>query len=197
MRGVLAGAFFGAESFVPLMLVRERGLSAQTAGLVLTGAAVSWSLGSWYQGRRHRRLRRDQLVPLGSALVAIAILSLTLVLIPAVPALLAALAWATAAVGMGMSIASLSVLLFEQSPTSEQGTNSAAIQVSDALGSIVFVGLAGAIFAATYSTAGKATFVAIYLVMAGLAIVGALLGSRVRPAGAAREVPAVAAVAIQ
>jgi hypothetical protein len=98
---------------------------------------------------------------------------------------------------MGMSIASLSVLLFEQSPTSEQGTNSAAIQVSDALGSIVFVGLAGAIFAATYSTAGKATFVAIYLVMAGLAIVGALLGSRVRPAGAAREVPAVAAVAIQ
>ncbi|HEX2499664.1 MAG TPA: MFS transporter [Actinomycetes bacterium] len=197
MRGVLAGAFFGAESFVPLMLVRERGLSAQTAGLVLTGAAVSWSLGSWYQGQQHRRLRRDQLVPLGSALVAIAILSLTLVLIPAVPPLLAALAWATAAVGMGMSIASLSVLLFEQSPISEQGTNSAAIQVSDALGSIVFVGLAGAIFAATYSTAGKATFAAIYLVMAGLAIVGALLGGRVRPAGATREMSTVVAAAAQ
>jgi predicted permease len=130
-------------------------------------------------------------------LVAIAILSLTLVLIPAVPALLAALAWATAAVGMGMSIASLSVLLFEQSPISEQGTNSAAIQVSDALGSIVFVGLAGAIFAATYSTAGKATFAAIYLVMAGLAIVGALLGGRVRPAGATREMSTVVAAAAQ
>ena len=189
MRGVLAGAFFGAESFVPLMLVRERGLSAQTAGLVLTGAAVSWSLGSWYQGRQDRRLPREQLVPLGSALVATAILSLALVLLPGVPALFAALAWATAAVGMGLSIASLSVLLFEQSPVEEQGSNSAAIQVSDALGSIVFVGLAGAIFAATYESAGKATFLVIYLVMAGLAFAGSVLGHRVRPAGTTRDLP--------
>ncbi|MCI0688083.1 MAG: MFS transporter [Sporichthyaceae bacterium] len=189
MRGVLAGAFFGTESFVPLMLVRERGLSAQAAGLVLTGAAVSWSLGSWYQGRQDRRLRRDQLVPFGSAVVAVSILSLTLVLIPAVPPLFAALPWALAAVGMGLSIASLSVLLFEQSPTAEQGSNSAAIQVSDALGSIVFIGIAGVIFAASYDSAGKLTFVTIYLVMAGLAIAGALLGHRVRPAGTLQDVP--------
>jgi hypothetical protein len=55
MRGVLAAAFFGAEAFIPLMLVQERGLRPGTAGLVLTGAALGWATGSWYQGRPNNR----------------------------------------------------------------------------------------------------------------------------------------------
>ena len=51
MRGVLAGSFFGAETFVPLMLIEERGVATAVAGLTLTGGAVSWSIGSWIQGR--------------------------------------------------------------------------------------------------------------------------------------------------
>ena len=51
MRGVLAGSFFGAETFIPLMLVTERGLTSTQAGLSLTGAALGWAAGSWYQGR--------------------------------------------------------------------------------------------------------------------------------------------------
>ena len=39
MRGILAGAFFGAETFVPLMLVNERGLATALAGVTLTAAA--------------------------------------------------------------------------------------------------------------------------------------------------------------
>jgi len=45
MRGVLAGSFFGAETFIPLMLVSERGLTSTQAGLSLTGAALGWAAG--------------------------------------------------------------------------------------------------------------------------------------------------------
>ena len=49
--GCFAGAFFGAEVFVPLLLVEQRGLATTLAGASLTGGALTWSLGSWYQGR--------------------------------------------------------------------------------------------------------------------------------------------------
>src|ERR671911_256868 len=45
MRGIMAGAFFGAEAFVPLMLVQQRGLSTTMAGLALTGGALGWATG--------------------------------------------------------------------------------------------------------------------------------------------------------
>src|SRR5215475_9593727 len=60
-RGVLAGAFFGAEAFIPLMLQRERGYTAQAAGFALTCAALSWATGSWYQGRPSLRISRATL----------------------------------------------------------------------------------------------------------------------------------------
>ncbi|MFD2349216.1 hypothetical protein ACFSTC_07235 [Nonomuraea ferruginea] len=36
---------------VPLMLQEERGMSPFTAGIALTGGALTWSLASWLQGR--------------------------------------------------------------------------------------------------------------------------------------------------
>ncbi len=45
-RSLLSAGFFGAETYVPLSLVQHRGLSVSQAGLLLTSAAVSWSLGS-------------------------------------------------------------------------------------------------------------------------------------------------------
>ena len=46
--------------------------------------------------------------------------------------------------------------MLELSPTEEQGANAAALQVSDALGSIVVIGAAGAIFAGLHD-AGRTT----------------------------------------
>src|SRR5690606_28073596 len=70
MRGILAGAFFGAEAFLPLMLVAQRGLSATLAGLALTGGALGWASGSWYQGRPNLTVPRYLLLRIGSGLVA-------------------------------------------------------------------------------------------------------------------------------
>jgi len=183
MRGVLAGAFFGAETFVPLMLVTERDLSTTFAGLSLTGGALGWALGSWYQGRPSTRLARPTLIRLGSALVAVGIGGAALALWPAAPVVAAGLGWTVGGLGMGMAMASVSVLTLEQSPLGDQGANSAALQVADALFSIVFIGIGGAIFAGLHARAGleQVAFLVIFAVMAALAVLGSVVARRVRP----------------
>jgi MFS family permease len=189
MRGVLAGAFFGAEAFLPLMLVEERGLSTTLAGLALTGGALGWATGSWYQGRPGLTVPRHRLVRRGAILVATGIAGIGLVLVPGVPVLLAGLAWVVGALGMGMAMASVGVLLFELSPVEDHGANSASLQLSDALFSVTFIGLAGVIFSSAHEPGGEnspAVFATILAVMATLAVVGAWAAGRVRGPGVGR-----------
>ena len=187
MRGAFSGAFFGAEAFIPVMLVEERGLATTLAGATLTGGALTWSLGSWYQGRPGLRVPRPVLVVAGSAFVASGILVVALALLPAAPgvaaAAVAAVGWVVAGLGMGLGVTSLSVLLLEASPAAEQGANAAALQVSDSLGSILMLGLAGAVFAGFHGRGHDGSvFLTIYGLTAALAVAGAVVGRRVRPA---------------
>lgn len=184
MRGILAGAFFGAEAFLPLMLVDQRGLSATLAGLALTGGALGWATGSWYQGRPGLTVPRHLLLRAGCGIIAGGIGATGLVLIPVVPAFVAALAWTVGALGMGVSFASISVLLFQLSPVADHGANSAALQLCDALFVIVFVGLAGVIFGSAHEAAGgthPGAYAGILAVMIALALLGSWAAGRVRP----------------
>ena len=183
LRGVLAGAFFGAEAFLPLMLVEERSLATTWAGASLTGAALTWALGSWIQGRPGLRLDRARLLTTGFLLVLAGIALAAAATQAEVPVVTAAVGWALAGLGMGLGLTSLSVLVLELSPAHEQGANASALQVSDALGSILLIGTAGAVFASYRAGAahGAAPFVVIDLVMAGVVLVGAVLAHRVRP----------------
>jgi MFS family permease len=183
LRGVLAGAFFGAETFLPLMLVEQRSLPTTLAGASLTGAALTWSLGAWLQGRPRLRTPRWVLLTTGFLLVLGGICLAALATDHAVPAGTAALGWTVAGLGMGLGLTSLSVLVLELSPPREQGSNASALQVSDALGSIVMIGLAGAVFAGFTSRRadGPAPFLVIDAVMASVCVAGALVAHRVRP----------------
>jgi MFS family permease len=186
MRGVLAGAFFGAEAFLPLMLVQQRGLSTTVAGLSLTGGALGWAGGSWFQGRPGLQVARPKLVRRGAVLVATGIIGLGCVLIPDVPVVVAGLSWIVGATGMGLALASVGVLLFELSPVADQGANSASLQLSDALFSVVFIGLAGVIFGLSHDPVGDTrpvVFAQILSVMAALALFGAWAAGRIRPPG--------------
>lgn len=183
MRGVLAGAFFGAQAFVPLMLVQERGLRPGLAGLPLTGGALGWAGGSWFQGRPHTRIPRHRLVQLGCALVATSIVLVAVAAAPPITPWLAAVGWTVGGCGMGLAMSSIGVLVLEQSPVHDQGANSAALQLCDALLSTVFIGLGGVLFAALNSVPGQDgdVYMLIYAVMAALAVAGVLLAPRVRP----------------
>ncbi len=187
MRGIMAGAFFGTEAFLPLLLVSERGLSSTLAGLSLTGGAFGWAAGSWFQGRPGNVTPRYLLIRSGAAMVAAAISGAALVLVPAVPVVVTMIVWTFGAFGMGMSIASISVVLFQLSPVEQHGANSASLQVSDALFSAIFVGLAGTIFGSGHGAqAGEGNDVAtwVYLVilaaMAALAAFGSWAAGRIR-----------------
>ena len=88
---------------------------------------------------------------------------------------------------MGMAMASVGVLLFELSPAEEHGANSASLQLSDALFSITFIGLAGVIFGSAHEPGGQTSsgvFAVILALMAVLALFGACAAGRVRVARA-------------
>lgn len=195
LRGVAAGSFVAAESFVPLMLVTQRGLSPTLAGLSLAAGGATWALGSWVQARPRVEPYRERLMFLGMVLVAAAVATAPSVLIPAVPVWTVAVAWAFGCFGMGLVVASTSVLLLQLSAPHEAGTNSAALQISDALCNVLLLAFGGAAFAAlgggamahaaTGTAAGAhgshpAAFAAVFLPMAAVALIGAWVTTRVR-----------------
>ncbi|TXS36113.1 MFS transporter [Streptomyces sp. OR43] len=148
LRGVAAGSFIAAESFVPLMLVTQRGMSPTMAGLSLAAGGGTWALGSYVQSRPRMEPHRDRLMVGSMVLVAAAIAAATAVLIDGVPVWTVAVAWAFGCFGMGMVIASTSVLLLKLSAPEEAGANSAALQISDGLSNVLLLAAGGAAFAA-------------------------------------------------
>ncbi|MFJ9581489.1 MFS transporter [Streptomyces sp. NPDC101191] len=191
LRGIAAGSFIAAESFVPLMLVTQRGLSPTLAGLSLAVGGATWALGSWFQSRPRTEPYRERLAVVGMVLVAAAIATAPSVLINAVPVWIVAVAWAFGCFGMGMVITSTSVLLLKLSAPEEAGANSAALQISDGLSNVLLLAAGGAAFAtlgggavghavsADPSTGSHpAAFAAVFLPMAGVAAVGAWVATR-------------------
>ncbi|MFF8715459.1 MFS transporter [Streptomyces sp. NPDC015184] len=195
LRGVAAGSFIAAESFVPLMLVTQRGLSPTMAGFSLAAGGGTWALGSYVQSRPRLEPYRERLMVGGMVLVAAAIAAAPSVLIDWVPVWTVAVAWAFGCFGMGMVIASTSVLLLKLSAPEEAGANSAALQISDGLSNVLLLTAGGAAFAALGGGAVGAVhevveagaagshpgaFAVVFLPMAGVALVGAWVAARVR-----------------
>ena len=193
LRGVAAGSFIAAESFVPLMLVTQRGLSPTLAGFSLAAGGVTWALGSWVQSRPRMAPHRERLMTTGMVLVAVAVAAAPSVLIHAVPVWTLAVVWAFGCLGMGLVIASTSVLLLQLSAPEEAGTNSAALQISDALSNVLLLAVGGAAFVAlgggtvahttakaAGSTSHPAAFATVFLTMAAVALVGVWVTRRVR-----------------
>ncbi|MFD8232807.1 MFS transporter [Streptomyces sp. NPDC059696] len=192
LRGVAAGSFIAAESFVPLMLVTQRGLSPTLAGFSLAAGGGTWALGSWVQSRSRLEPYRARLTTVGMLLVAAAIATAPSVLVDSVPVWTVAVAWAFGCFGMGLVISSTSVLLLKLSAPEEAGTNSAALQISDGLSNVVLLSAGGAAFAAlgggtvahptTAHTSGShpAAFTAVFLPMAAVALAGAWVSTRLR-----------------
>jgi MFS family permease len=181
MRGVLAGAFFGAETFVPLMLVTHRNLTPTLAGVTLTGGALGWSAASWWQGRPAMRVPRHRVIQAACGLVGVGLAFATSTVFVAVPVWVGALGWTIAGMGMGAAFSSISVLLFELSPRSEQGANSAAVQLCDGLGCVAAIGLGGVAYAALRPTAdGTLLFGSVFAIMVAIAAAAVLVAGRIR-----------------
>ena len=199
LRGMAAGGFVVAESFVPLMLVSQRGLSVTMAGLALAAGGATWALGSFTQSRARLGPYRERLAQGGMLLVACGVAYSPVVLVQAVPVWTLAVAMSVACYGMGLVIGSTSVLLLQLSAPEEAGKNSAALQMSDSLSNVVLLAVTGAAFAlwgggsVSVGAHGPASepggaapegqplaFVAVYAVSALVCAVGVAVAGRMR-----------------
>ena len=182
-RGFLAGAFVGAEAFVPLMMVEERKVALVLAGAALTVGSIGWTTGSWLQSRPWLRIRRDRLITLGCMSLTIGLAGTGLVaLIPAIPYWAVAVAWIFSGLGMGLATSSTSLAVMTLSEDSEQGRNASSLNLSDALGAGLFVGVSGTIFAALHESGNlTVTFGAVLMSMAVVGLLAVLISLRIGP----------------
>lgn len=184
-RGLLTLAFFGAEAFVPLMLVSTRGIEPSAAGLALTGGAVGWTLGSV----THARIRRgkDWMLRLAPVLLAVTLSLMALAAWPSLPGWIPGLVWVGSGFAMGVALSRTSVLVLELSNEQDRGRNSASLQLADMLGGVIGTAGAGTVYALLRnpiqpSEAG--VYVVIWAILAFFAALAAVAGFRI-PGGAA------------
>jgi MFS family permease len=151
-RALLAGSFASVESYLPLSLTSVHGYSPAEAGLPLTVSALGWSAASTWQGR-HPDLSRSTLLRVAFCFVAAGLGAVSFVAWNWAPGWLAYPGWAVGGAGMGLGVASISVLLLSLSPEHERGFNTSAVQLADMIGTVLLVGVGGVLVNALGSTA--------------------------------------------
>ncbi|MHA7135169.1 MFS transporter [Oerskovia turbata] len=182
IRGLIAAAFTGTEVLLPLLLQSERALTPTQAGGILTFGAIGWSVGAWLRGKARWGWPHARYVLVGALLVAGGIAGTVLLAWAAVPPLVGMLAWTFAGLGMGMAHPTLSVLTLSLSPEDQQGANSSALQVSDALSAAIALAVTGSMLLALREPLGLAAYVVCFGVMVAIALLAAFVAPRTRVA---------------
>ncbi|ARU51742.1 hypothetical protein CBR64_09860 [Cellulosimicrobium cellulans] len=183
--GALIGAAFtGTEVLLPLLLSHERGLSPAAAGAVLTFGAVGWSAAAWVRGHARWAWPHVAYVRLGTALITLGVGAVMLLALPGVPTIVGMLAWTVAGTGMGFVSPTVSVLTLELSAVRQQGANSSALQVANALAAAVALAITGSLLWALRDALGLGAYVVCFGITAAVALTAFLVAPRTRPAPA-------------
>ena len=143
IRGLVAGAFFATEAYIPYLLMAEFGFTPTWAGIALMLSAFAWAGGSAIQGRFGESLGNRRIAVLSLGLLVIAVVSVLITALTAASPLIIMIGWGLAGGGMGLLYPRLTVLTLAYSEPGNAGFNSSALSISDATGSSVVVALAG------------------------------------------------------
>ncbi len=143
-RGILTFSFFAGDAFVPLTLTAVRHTSTTYAGLTLTAATIAWTAGSWVQARLVGRVGPRALIGTGQAVVLAGVAGFAAILLSPVPVGLAPVFWGVAGLGIGMAYAPTTLTALGWSRPGQEGRASAAVQLTDVLGTALGTGTAGA-----------------------------------------------------
>lgn len=176
LRGIVSGAFFAAEAYVPKLLIDRFEFSPTIAGLALTLAAIGWSSASAVQGRYGDRLGSVRIVWIAVVLMLVAVAGALWVSATAGSPWVVIVAWGLAGAGMGLLYPRLTVLTLAYSTTANEGFNSSALSISDSTGAAVAIAVAGLGF--TLLPLGGSGYVTVYLFAAALLVFALLPGLR-------------------
>lgn len=189
-RGLVSAAFFGAEVYLPYLLVERYAFSPTFAGLTLTGGALAWAGASAVQGRMGGKLSNLRAMKTGSAMVLAAVVLALVTTVLGWPAAVAIAGWMSAGFGMGLMYPRLSVMTLAMSTPDTEGFNSSAMSISDSLGGALALATTGIVFGAlsvtaagtTTTTAGGvsgASFAGVFALTVAIAVVAVVVAPRV------------------
>jgi MFS family permease len=138
--------FYGADTFLPLMMIDVREISSSVTGLAYTCAAITWVIGSFLQSSLVRRWSYRRSIALGMALVVVAIGLASSVLEPTAPYWIIYPAWAIAGFGMGLAFNALTTATMAFTSKGKEGSTSTITGIAESLGVAMAAGLGGALY---------------------------------------------------
>ena len=179
VRGLLAGAFLGAEVYLPYLLTERFGLTAAIAGLTLSFSGVAWGSLSVLQGRLGDRVTHRAAIRIGILGAAISIGLVLVVTALHLPAWLIIGCWFIGGAGMGFAYPRITVLTFEYSEPAEQGFNSSALAIADSGGAAIALALGAVAFSTAGAAGSQSSFVATFSFSLLVGILALLVSARV------------------
>jgi MFS family permease len=184
MRGVVAGAFFAVEAYIPYLLMEKYAFTATWAGIALMLAAFAWAGASAVQGRYGERLGNHRITLISLSLLLIAMCGVLASSALGLSPVIVIVGWGFAGGGMGLLYPRLTVLTLAYSSAGDQGFNSSALSISDATGSAVAIAFAG-LGVATLG-GGADSFGAVFVFGVVLVLLAAVPGLRLGHAAESR-----------
>jgi MFS family permease len=177
LRGAIAATFFASEIYLPYLLQEHYDVPPWLSGVTLTVGALGWAGASQVQARLGARFDHYAALRIGAALLLAGIAGeLVATALHVTPFLIGA-AWVLAGAGMGLMFPRISAVVLAASDERDQGRNSAAMSISDAVGGATAISLTGLVFTTVGPASEWAPFVAVLALTTVLAA-GAFLVSR-------------------
>jgi MFS family permease len=185
LRGILAGALFGVESVIPLMMATQHRLGPLQASIPLACAGLPCAISSWWVGRLSGEDavdRRTSLARLGFGLLCLADASFIWLSRPETPSWLMSPAWVLAGFGIGLVVPTANVLVLERTTDADRSADASALQIASTTASCITTGFAGVLvgFASRGSLGYTEAFGVIGVSMAAVALLGVLAAGRLR-----------------
>jgi hypothetical protein len=178
LRGAIAATFFSTEIYLPYLLQEHYDVPPWLSGATLTVGALGWAGASQVQARLGARFDHHAALRIGAALLLAGIAGeLVSTALELTPFLIGA-AWVLAGAGMGLMFPRISALVLAASDERDQGTNSAAMSISDAVGGATAISLTGLVFTAVGPASDLAPFVATLALTTAIGIAALLVSRR-------------------
>lgn len=177
LRGLSAAAFFGAEVYLPYLLIQKYEYSPTLAGLALTLGALAWAGASWLQGRLSLQLTNAASTTIGTSFVLAAILIAFATALLSLPSGIAIAGWVLGGGGMGLMYPRMSTMTLALSTNANQGFNSSALSISDSMGGALALATTGIVFAAL--AAAGLSFPGVFAFAAAIAVLAVVVAPRV------------------
>ena len=180
LRGFLTFAFFSADAYVPLAIQDWRGGTALLSGLAYMAATLTWTGGSWVNAHRIGRLGPGRFLRVGFVVLTLGVLAFMTIFVRDVPVWLAVPVWGLAGFGMGLAYSTPSLIVLREAPAGDQGSATAALQLSDVLGTSLGTGIGGALIAlgSPAGRTGVEGLIATFVLAAVVGVVGLVLTGR-------------------